>query len=100
MTMDNIKAGEYITLASGEYSDYYIRGLAIALVDINTDEVRNDYINKYPEQTSRYEFKDDLFCEYLINCNLIKIIPYKEWYMGSYSSISDMTVYAGNSRWN
>jgi hypothetical protein len=93
--MINIAKDEIILISSGEYSDYSIYGLLVALKDINTSEVRNDYINLHPEQTEGYSFKEDMFMEYLKELDLIKVIPFKEWYLSSYSKIAHMNVTNG-----
>jgi hypothetical protein len=93
--MKDIKEGDIILFSSGEYSDYSIYGIALALQDIKPDVVRNDYINLYPEQTGKYDFKVWIFMEYLEHLGLVKPIAFKEWYTNSYSNISEMNVTDG-----
>lgn len=95
VNMKNISKGEIILITSGEYSDYNVYGLLIALEDINTEELRNAYINKFPEQTDKYGFKEEIFLQYLKHLNLVKEIHFKEWYLASYSNISEMQVSEG-----
>lgn len=93
--MKNIIKDEIILISSGEYSDYSISGLLRALKAINTSEVRNDYINLHPEQTVGYSFNEEMFIEYLKELGLVEVIPFKEWYLSSYSMIAHMNVTEG-----
>lgn len=93
--MRNIKKDEIIILSSGEYSDYNISYLCKALEDINTEELRNEWINLHPEQTIQYSFKPYEFIDFLKEKKLVEVIPCVEWYMGSYDNISSMRVWEG-----
>lgn len=81
-----------ILFSSGEYSDYSVYGLCRAVEDINVAELRNEYINCFPEETSKYSFKEDNFIKFIKEKKIVENIPFSEWYLASYSSISDMRV--------
>lgn len=88
-----IPKGRLILLSSGEYSDYSLAGLYIANVDIVPEEVRNNYLNEYPEEQDNYKLNEVNFKNYLVNNNLVTPMGCTEWYMGGYSSIKNMDVY-------
>lgn len=90
-----IKKDELILFSSGQYSDYTVSGMCLALRDIDVSSVRDKYIELYPGQMAKYAFKDHMFLDYLKSEGYIKLIPFKELYMGGYSSIDSMRVTDG-----
>jgi hypothetical protein len=97
--MQDIPKGTFILFSSGEYSDYGVYGIAKAREDIKVGNLRDEYIELYPEQQFEYKFKESEFWGFLKSKGLVELIPYKEWYLGTYSKISSMDVTDGSSRW-
>lgn len=90
-----IKKDELILFSSGEYSDYGLSGMCLALKDIDVSSLRDKYIELHPEQMAKYSLKEDQFLDFLKQGEYIKPVAFKEWYMGSYSSIDAMHVTDG-----
>jgi hypothetical protein len=93
-----IPKGTTVLFSSGEYSDYLISALMQAKVDIDPSEVRNEYINLYPEETVEYGFKESNFLNFLKEKNLFEEVSnpkWMEWHLSEYSCISEMQVYEG-----
>lgn len=92
-----------VLFSTGEYSDYNVKGLYKAKQDIDPDELRNEYINLYPEQTAPYSFKDNDFVKFLKEKDLVEPVPgpnWMEWYLESYANISEMRVFPGPIMFN
>ena len=83
-----------ILLSSGEYSDYSITGLAKATQDIDPNSLKDEYVSLYPDQMGNYSFSESKFIEFLKEKKLLEGLPFTEWYLSSYSRISEMRVEA------
>lgn len=90
--LEPIAKDTIIFFSSGEYSDYSAVGLFKATKDIDVSAVRDQYISLHPEQMTKYEFKEDMFMQFLKDEDYLEELPYKEWYLGAYSKISEMRV--------
>lgn len=87
-----IKKGTLILLSSGEYSDYSTIGLYKTLRDIPWSSVKDKYIELNPAVTDRFGFDEQPFIDFLKSEKYIESVNYVEWYLSSYSNISEMRV--------
>lgn len=92
MTMIPIPAGSLFTITSGEYSDYHVRGVFRAIVDIDADALRRDWVAAHPDQNDDYHFREDQFLGWIARMGLLECVDAYEWHLGSYSNISAMDV--------
>lgn len=92
----HIKKGQLITFAEGEYSDYCVNGLCVALKDFNLDEVvrfwelGNTYTKKHPYQSRDQKLLNEDGVEFLAFLNasrLVEDVDYIEVHTGSYDEV-------------
>ena len=84
-----IKAGELLTIESGEYSDYGVLGIFRAKVDFVPDEVMNEYLDAHPDERASYSGTESKFIAWLENTKgLIEPVEYRGWHIGSYGNFS------------
>ena len=85
-----IKKGQLIAIASGEYSDYYIRDYLRALVDIDTHEVMRLFKSiPLPKGAKPYGRQDD-FLAWLQAERIVEPSETNEvieWHIGSYGEL-------------
>jgi len=81
-----IRAGSLFTVSSGEYSDYFIRGVFRALRDIDPEALLREWLKDHPDQAERYSFKDIDFLAWAFRLGAFETVPAFDWHLGSYSS--------------
>ncbi len=79
-----LKAGTFVMMSCGEYSDFYVRFLAITKVDINIDETLEKYLTEHPKQRAKYRFDEGKFDAWLLKNGYIEEVDCFEWHTGSY----------------
>ena len=87
-----ITAGALFTVTTGDYSDYSVRGVFRALQDIEAESLRADYLQRYPNEETNYEFNEHKFMAYLLTLKLVEELHHFEFHLSNYSSIDDMDV--------
>jgi len=90
--MMTIPKGSLLTITSGVYSDYSVRGVFRALKDIDGDALRGVWLRNHPEQAEEYRFKEDDFLAWLAREGYIEDVPSWEFHLSSYSSSSEMWI--------
>ena len=83
------KKGEYIGLASGEYSDYRFNGLYRTLLDVDLADCAQRYYDAAPVCEWDDELKEADDCglgAWLIANGIVEEIPYDEVHCGSYGT--------------
>lgn len=87
-----IPAGSLLTVRTGEYSDYYVRGIFRALRDIDAAKLREEYLSERPKQRERYHFEDDEFLAWAVRGGYIEPVDGLEWHLSDYSDAAVMSV--------
>jgi hypothetical protein len=88
-----VKKGQQLLLTEGEYSDYSVIGIFTAKEDLNTKELKAEYLKSYPKQDQPYRSDHHKFVNWLCNTkNLVDEVDFRELHIGSYSSLSDMEI--------
>lgn len=82
-----IPAGALLTVTSGEYSNYSVRGIFRALREIDVLAMRDKYLALHPEQAARNEFEDDQFLAFLASEDLLEPVDAWEIYLGDYGNV-------------
>lgn len=98
--MNNIRKGATVLFSEGEYSDFGVETIGLALKDIATEEVLEAYLEAHPEQREAYQFKRNQFITWLIAQKFIEEIRYTDWFLGTYSNYRDMDVTLPEERGN
>jgi len=88
-----IPAGNVFTITMGEYSDYNVDGVYMAVVDIEPDALLKQWLSEHPEQTESYRFEHSKFLLRLLTQNVMKLMHSFEWHITDYSSWSEMTLH-------
>lgn len=87
-----IKAGEFVMLSSGAYSDYGIHGLYRATADIDPDKLVAEWLGANPDQKEQYSFREDAFVSDAYKRGLLEAMDAVEWHLGDYGSTAEMDV--------
>lgn len=93
-----IPKGALMTLTTGAYSDYYVRGVFRALEEIRSDELLAEWLASHPEQREGYEFKDHDFLGWVARKGLLEPVDSFEWhvdggYGGACADVSNLDAY-------
>lgn len=98
----DIKKGETILITEGEYSDFRVKGIYKALIDINIEENLQAFAvyngAKDLEELKDFHFQAekelwdffirDEYIEYLLNNGYVETIKYTDCHLGSYGSMN------------
>lgn len=84
--------GAFVTITTGEHSDYIVQGVFRALDDIYADEVMEGYLQEHPEQREGRGYREGAFLAYAVRLGLLEPIDSFEWNIGGYGSPKDMMV--------
>ena len=87
-----IKAGEMLTVTTGEYSDYSVHGVFEAVNDIDTEALKECWLSEHPEQREEHRFQDGLFLGWVFRQGCLRPISTIEWHLGSYGTAGKMEV--------
>jgi hypothetical protein len=91
-TMIPIPAGALLTITTGAYSDYCIKGVFRAIKTLDCDALKSAWILLHPDQAGDYNFDDSQFIAWLAVEGLIEPVDCFEWYLGDYGHIETMSV--------
>lgn len=89
---ETIPAGTLLTISTGCYSDYYVRGVFRACKDIDADALSKQWLTLHPEQSDGYRFREDDFLAWLAVSGYLEDVPSWEWHLSNYSRIDEMMV--------
>lgn len=82
-----VSKGEILMVTTGEYSDYGVQSLVVALADFDINELREEYLSEFPDQTERYSADFYKFNNWLVNeKKIVEEVKHREWHLGDYSS--------------
>lgn len=87
-----IPKGSYLTVTTGEYSDYDVQGVFRALQDIDAEALREEWLGEYPGQQQDYHFRTDIFLGWVVRKGIIDLVPSYEWHLDSYGCVDAMGV--------
>jgi hypothetical protein len=82
-----IKAGAFVLMTCGEYSDYYVRALFRAKQDLDIDKLADQYLAKYPKQSDEFKFSHEKFDAWLVKSGFVEEVDCFEWDTGQYRTI-------------
>lgn len=88
--LETIPAGVLFTATTGCYSDYIVRGVFRSLQELDPNALRDEYLQLYPEQATKYRFRDEQFLTWVTRKGLIEIVDCWEWHLEDYSTVQDM----------
>lgn len=94
----NIEKGQMITFSEGEYSDYCVKGLVVALKQFNLKERQEEW-EKDNTETADHPYltrkakkvSGTAFCPWLVMAGLVEDIDYIEIYTG-FHDISEIEI--------
>lgn len=87
-----VKAGTYLLLTNGEYSDYAVQNLVKATQDFDIKALEIEYLS-LPDRKDRNlfggRFADvNSFSNWLLNIKkVVEEVPHCEWYLGPYGEL-------------
>lgn len=87
-----IPAGSLLTVTTGVYSDYCVRGVFRATANIDASALRDAWLKEHPEQDGEYTFREAEFLGWAARQGLIEPLDCFEWHLSDYSRASEMTV--------
>ena len=79
-----ITKGELLTLATGEYSDYSVRGVFRALSDFDPQEQIAKFISENPQDDGDNYYDLSEFIGWVARSGLLEPVDSREWHIGSY----------------
>ena len=85
-----IPKGAAFTVTSGIYSDYFVQGVFRALVEIDAEALRDQWIKDHPEQAADYRFREGDFLASI--SSMMEPIECWELHLGNYSRASELFV--------
>ena len=88
-----IPAGAYLTVSTGEYSDYSVSGVFRALKNIDADALRAQWLKDHPDNIEHYRFDEDAFLAWVAKEGFLEPVPSFEWHLCDYSRASEMRVW-------
>lgn len=98
MKYGTIEKGETVLLSTGEYSDYSVKALCLALETFNTEDVIKEYLAINPDETDRYSADFFKFINWLVNeRKVLEEIKHREWHLGDYSSFEETFITEGGA---
>jgi hypothetical protein len=83
------KAGTLLSVESGCYSSYGVKGFFVVLREFTPAEKLNEYLKANPEQAGDYTFEEDQFLAALLAEGLLLEIPYGVMHLTDYSRASE-----------
>jgi hypothetical protein len=79
-----IPKGTLFLLTEGEYSSYYCITLCKAIVDIDVEALKSEYLKLHHEQLEDYKFRTTMFVRwFLVDKRLAQELEYTEWHLGA-----------------
>jgi hypothetical protein len=90
--MATIPAGAIFTVTTGCYSDYYVKGVFRAKEPIDAAALRAEWLSLHPEQSQRYEFKENGFLGWAFGKGLFEPVESWEWHLDDYGDAAEMSV--------
>jgi hypothetical protein len=91
--MAPIPSGAIFYISAGCYSDYRVEGVFRALVEIDAEKLRKEWLSKHPEQKTEYKFDGDDFIA--AHSHLMEQVDSWEWYLTAYGNAGEMdTIHA------
>jgi hypothetical protein len=78
--------GETITISTGEYSDYYVRGVFRVTADFEPQEMIDAYLAEHPDQREPYSAEITEFLVWLATKNILEPVESREWHLSSYGT--------------
>lgn len=84
--MAEIAQGETLLFSSGQYSDYGVNDVAVAMVTFDLHAQLEAWLTAHPEQREHYCFEQREFLAHLMKEQLVKPLPYREVFLGSYGN--------------
>jgi hypothetical protein len=85
-----VKAGQLISIESGEYSDYGVHGFFVALANFDPMEERKEWIASKSGQDDAYYPRDE-FIAVLLRKGFLLEIEYDRMDLGSYGEAEDFS---------
>lgn len=77
-----IPAGSLLTVSTGEYSDYSVRGVFRAKSDIDADALRQEWLKDNPVNEENYWFfNEDQFLGWVCRLGLLDPVDCFEWHI-------------------
>lgn len=88
-----IPEGSLFLLTHGSYSDYEMMTVCRAKIDIDTHELRESYLLRYPKQRSGAYFEESQFIAWVIvEVGVAEEVPCWEWHVSDYHNVSEMSL--------
>lgn len=91
------KSGDVLLLTEGEYSDFDVLGIVIALVDFDPLDARDEYVMSLPLEERYRSFNSRAFIESMVEKGLVEIKAHKTLHLGEYAD-ADRVMFEGRSR--
>lgn len=92
--MREIKKGQMITFAEGEYSDYCVNGLVVAITDFDLSHAKDKWqVENAQMRKNKYQSRPRLvvtgmdFLPWLVKHELVEDVEYIEVHTGSYGEV-------------
>lgn len=85
-----VKAGRFLCVDHGEYSDYRVLGFFVVLREFIPGERLEAYLTGNKEDSHYKSFRADAFLASLISQGLLLELKYSTLFMGCYHSHSDV----------
>lgn len=92
------RAGTLLSVESGRYSSYEVKGFFVVLRDFNPAEKLDAYLQANPKERDGYSFEEDSFLAWLLSTGLLLEIQYGVMHLTDYSSASEFMFTPGSAR--
>jgi len=80
-----IKKGELIVLTSGEYSDFIVETVCIAVDDLDLNKLEIEFLETHTKEGCNHE--EDFIKWIVVDKRLVVELPYKEVNVGTYGDV-------------
>lgn len=87
-----IPAGALLTITTGEYSDYCIKGVFRASRQLNCDALKSAWLQLHPDQLEAYSFEEREFLAWLAAEGWLEPVDCFEWHLSDYRDVENMSV--------
>jgi hypothetical protein len=87
-----IPFGSFLTITTGAYSGYCVRGVFRAVQDIDADKLRDEWLSIDPKPKKIMEDDTDVFLGWVARKGLLEPIDSYEWHLGDYGGLEEVEV--------
>lgn len=84
------KAGKFLLMDQGEYSDYHVVGLFVIEKDFVPYDILEVYLQENPKNREDYYFEPDRFIAYLVREGYVKEIEFDTFFLSGYGSVDEI----------